>query len=73
MKMLTIASAALVAALALPAGAAQAQHHSRTVVGHTERHVERHHGRHATWKNVCRTTWRHHHKVRTCHRVRSWR
>jgi hypothetical protein len=82
MRILTIIAAAAVAAFAVPASAsapaapaaAPAKAAQVRVVVRTG-HRDRHHGYHrrAGWRQVCTTTWRHHHRVRNCHRVRYWR
>lgn len=75
MKKLTIVSAVLAAAMALPMTAASAQPQER--VTRTEVHDngrvvrtttvrDRHHG----VRRVCRTQWRHGHRVRVCRTVR---
>lgn len=64
MKIIAIAAAGL--AMLTGAAPAVAQH---TVVH--ERTVVRDHGvHHARSRRVCRTTYRHHHRVRTCRMVR---
>ena len=73
MRILPILAAAAVAALAVPAVAAPAaQSKVRTTT--TEIHVSNgaRHGHRVNWRKVCVTKWRHHHRVRTCHRVRRW-
>jgi len=60
MKFLAVAAAAFVATAAMTPVAADAAPR---------------HGNHYRWKTVCKTTWRHGHRVRQCHkvRVRGWR
>ena len=71
MKLATLMSAGLIAAAALVPAAASAQmerHRDRVVERHvvrTERHGYRPHVR-----KVCRVTYRHHRKIRTCRTVR---
>lgn len=75
MKLLALLSAGLVAAAVVPAASADAQTAHRTVVRTTTtttKTVANHHGRHAHWRNVCKTKWRNHHKVRTCRKVQYW-
>lgn len=76
MKIFPLIAAAAVAFVAMPAvaSAAPAQdHHTMTTT--VERHDDRgqrhmNRGRHHGWRNVCTTSWRHHRRVRTCHRAR---
>jgi hypothetical protein len=75
MKLLALLSAGLVAAAVLPAASATAQTTHYTVVRTTHvttKTVAHHNGRHAHWRNVCKTSWQHHHKVRSCHKVKYW-
>ncbi len=81
MKIFPLIAAAAVAfvvpaaASAAPAPSAPAAAVASVLVGQSI-HVrigDRHHGRHAYWRTVCRTTWRNHHRARTCTRVRAWR
>jgi hypothetical protein len=71
------------APIAAATATAPAQTHVRISVGdqrHYQRHYQRrghhwrrNHMRHASWRRVCTTHWRHHHRVRTCRNVRYWR
>jgi Spy/CpxP family protein refolding chaperone len=75
MKILPIIAAAAVALVAMPAAASAAPAAAPASVAQhvTVRINDRHHGmrgRHHGWRNQCTTTWRHHRRVRTCHRVR---
>ena len=58
MKIFALISAGLVAAAAIAPVSASAQ---RVVVREHGRHWDRHHDR-----RVCRTEWRHHHRVQIC-------
>jgi hypothetical protein len=79
MKIFPLIAAAAVAFVAMPAvaSAAPAQdHHTMTTTTTVERHDDRgdrhmNRGR-GHWRTVCTTSWRHHHRVRTCRKVRSW-
>jgi len=62
------ASAAPVSAPAPAALAASAPAQSVRVSINDQR---RHHGRRASWRRVCTTKWRNHHRVRVCRRVRT--
>ena len=77
MRILPILAAAAVAAFAVPASAAPAAAPAKAGVSSQDRYYvsqRRHHRHHrAYWRTVCKTKWRHHHRVRTCHRVRYWR
>ena len=76
MKLLTLVSAGLIALAATAPAVATAQdrdtHHTRVV---TQTRVVHDGGRHNGWgkshvRRVCRTEWRHHHRVRICRNVR---
>jgi Spy/CpxP family protein refolding chaperone len=60
--LIAVAAAALVMPAAASAAPAAAQHVRVSINDH-------HGGRHG-WHNVCTTQWRHHRRVRTCHRTR---
>lgn len=77
MKIIALFSAGLIAIAAMTPVAAGAQtrevHRERVVT--TEKRVvvandRRHHGWRKHTRRVCRTEWRHHHRVRICRRVR---
>jgi hypothetical protein len=74
MKLLALISAGLIAGGAMPVTAnAQAVHHTVVKTTTTTRTVSNnHHGRTAHWRNVCKTRWHNHHKVRRCTKVRYW-
>jgi hypothetical protein len=83
MKIFPLIAAAAVAFVAMPAAASAAPAPSApaatvasVAVGQSVRvsiNDRNRHGRRANWRRVCRTEWRHHRRVRTCTRVRSWR
>lgn len=74
MKIFPLIAAAAVAFVAMPAAASAAP--AAAPAAAAAQHVrvsinDRHHGgRHHGWRNQCTTTWRHHRRVRTCHRTR---
>jgi hypothetical protein len=78
MKILAILAAAALAipaaasAAPAPAAAAASPAQVRVVVRTNDRHHRGYHRRGA-WRQVCTTKWRHHRRVRSCHRVRYWR
>lgn len=59
MKLLVLATAALISGAAFSPVAASAQHNP-----------SRHGGWHYRYKTVCKVHWEHHRKVRRCHKVR---
>jgi|GEM_PF-1498000 len=79
MKMFPLIAAAAVAFIAMPAAASAApvpQNRHMTTTTTVERHDD-HGQRHMNrgrphWRQACTTKWRHHRRVRTCHRVRAW-
>ena len=64
---LGLAALTVAAGLSAPAMAQTVVVHPGPVMHHHGPVVVRHHTR---WVNVCRTEYRHHQRVRVCHRVR---
>jgi hypothetical protein len=62
-----------ISAATVVAGALAGNGQVRVVVDTRRGYQHRRHGRRAHYRKDCRTTWRHHRRVRTCRRVRSWR
>lgn len=77
MRILSIAALATAAfvlpAAAVPAAAGTGQSHVSVSVRAGQHHRGHHYGRRAHWRTVCTTHWRHHHRYRTCRKVRYWR
>ena len=75
MRLIPLLAVAAAAALAIPAASAAPAPAPAPMAAPAPAKAEfqRHHNRRATWRTVCRTKWRHGHRVRTCRRVRTWR
>ena len=70
MKLAALVSAGLIAAAALVPAAASAQQNRHDRVVTRTVHTERHNGYRNHTRRVCKETYRHHKRIRTCRTVR---